>query len=192
VLGPMPCCFESERLHLRCYRPGDGGWYYAMALRNRAHLSRYESGNAANSLNSEAEAEALLLRFAEDWRAGARYFVGAFAREDGAFAAQIYVGLANPDLPEYEFGYIADCDHVGRGFVTEAGLATLALVFAHLGAHRVSADCDDGNRRSARVLERCGFTQEGHVREDHRWPDGTITGTLHYGLLRREFEARRP
>jgi aminoglycoside 6'-N-acetyltransferase len=37
------------------------------------------------------------------------------------------------------------------------------------------------------VAERCGFTQEGHLRETKRNTDGTISGTLYYGLLRREF-----
>lgn len=29
----FPQQFESERLILRCYRPRDGKWYYAMSLR---------------------------------------------------------------------------------------------------------------------------------------------------------------
>ena len=37
---------------------------------------------------------------------------------------------------------------------------------------------DDTNARSARVAERCGFRLEGRVREDHRQPDGSLTGTF--------------
>jgi len=30
---------------------------------------------------------------------------------------------------------------------------------------------------------------EGHIRENRRNADGTLSGTLHFGLLRSEFEA---
>jgi len=49
--------------------------------------------------------------------------------------------------------------------------------------------CDDTNVRSRRVAERCGMVLEGHFRENKRNRDGTLSGTLHFGLLRREFEA---
>jgi len=38
------------------------------------------------------------------------------------------------------------------------------------------------------------MVREGHIRENKRNADGSISGTLHYGLLRSEFfgsEARR-
>jgi ribosomal-protein-alanine N-acetyltransferase len=101
------------------------------------------------------------------------------------------VGPVNWKTPEFEMGYIVDQAHEGQGYVSEAVRGALGLVFDHLGAQRASIHCDDTNLRSARVAERCGFALEGHVREDHRHPDDSVTGTLHYGILRREFEAAR-
>lgn len=49
---------------------------------------------------------------------------------------------------------------------------------------------DDTNVRSQRVAERCGFVKEGHIRENKRNADGMLSGTLHYGLLKSEFEAQ--
>jgi len=80
--------------------------------------------------------------------------------------------------------------HEGRGFITEAVQATLRFIFEHLGAHRVRIHCDDTNERSYRVAERCGFVREGHIRENKRHPDGTKSGTLYFGLLKSELEAR--
>jgi len=51
----------------------------------------------------------------------------------------------------------------------------------------VRIECDDTNLRSIRVAERCGFVREAHFRENKRNPDGTITGTVVYGLLSREY-----
>ena len=182
----IPTRIETERLYLRCYQAGDGAWYYAVSQRNKAHLARYESGNAVMTINTEEEAERVVRGFAAAWAAGEAFFMGVFRQDTGAFVAQIYVGVANRDLPEFEIGFFADVEHQGQGYVTEAARGALSFVFEHLRAHRVRLRCDDTNVRSRRVAERCGMVQEGHIRENKRNADGSISGTLHYGLLRSE------
>jgi RimJ/RimL family protein N-acetyltransferase len=188
VLPELPRRFETERLVLRCYEAGDGPWYYAMSQRNREHLSRYEAGNVALSIKSEEEAEVLVQELNAGWAARSCFFMGAFERGTGAFVAQIYVGPANRDLPEYSLGYFADIEHEGQGYVTEAARAALTFCFEKLGAHRVCLECDDTNVRSRRVAERCEMVLEGHVRENKRNADGSFSGTLYFGLLKREYE----
>ena len=138
-------------------------------------------------IDSEEEAERAIERLIASWDAGEAFFLGAFLKETGEFVAQIYIGLSNRQLPEYELGYIVDVDHEGKGFITEATVAALRFVFEQLGAQRIRLECDDTNLRSRKVAERCGFVQEGHIRENRRNVDGSISGTLHYGLLRSEF-----
>jgi aminoglycoside 6'-N-acetyltransferase len=92
-------------------------------------------------------------------------------------------------LPEFQIRFFADRDHEGQGYATEAVNASLRFIFEHLGAHRVRMEGDDANERSCRVAERCGMVKEGHVRGNKRNPDGTFSGTLHSGPLKREFEA---
>lgn len=178
---------ETARLTLRPYQTDDAGWYCAMSLRNRAHLARFEAGNATMSIATAADAEGILAGFRASWTQGRAFFLGAFERESGAFAAQIYVGVVNRDLPEFEVGFFVDMDHEGQGYVSEAVRGVRPFLFESLGAHRIRLECDDTNERSARVAERCGFVREGHIRQNHPWPDGTITGTLHYGLLQSEY-----
>ncbi len=187
MLLELPVRLEAERLFLRPYGPGDGRWYYSMSQRNRRHLERFEAGNAVMFIQSEEDAEVTVREFAATWAARKAFFLGAFRREGGEFVAQVYVGVVNWDLPEFEVGYFADVDHEGQGYVTEAVRAALHFIFEHLGARRVSLRCDETNTRSQRVAERCGFVLEGHTREDKLWPGGTCTDTLHYGLLPREF-----
>ena len=178
---------ETERLLLRPYRSNDGSLYYQISQRNRSHLERYESGNILMHLLSEEEAERAIQRLIATRDSGEAYFLGVFDKGTREFVAQIYIGLTNRELPEYELGYIADVDHQGKGYVTEAAKAALQYVFEQLGAHRVRLECDDTNLKSARVAERCGFVREGHVRENRKNPDESISGTLLYGLLRSEF-----
>jgi RimJ/RimL family protein N-acetyltransferase len=182
---------ETERLVLRPYAPQDATWYAEMSVRNRGHLRRFEAGNAAMTIESPADAERVLAEFTDGWTAGRAFFFGGFDKTSSDFVAQIYVGVANGELPEFELGFFADEAHEGQGWVTEAARRVLSFLFDELGARRVRLECDDSNLRSARVAELCGFRLEGHVRENHRWPDGSVTGTLHYGMLAREREMQR-
>jgi RimJ/RimL family protein N-acetyltransferase len=183
---PMPSPalrLETDRLYLRPYRLEDAAWYAEMSLRNRAHLQRYEAENAAMTIGGEDDARRVLADFAVAWLAGRAFFLGAFLRESDEFVAQVYVGVPNGDLPEFEIGFFADALREGQGYVSEAARAALRFLFDELGARRVRLECDETNARSARVAELCGFKLEGHIRENHLWPDGTVTSTLLYGML---------
>lgn len=187
LLLTLPTHLESTRLLLRCYQAGDGPWYYTMSERNRAHLARYEAGNPVLGIHSVEEAEIVVRDFAAAWVARTAFFFGAFRRDTGDFVAQIYVGPVEWTLPQFSLGYFVDVAHEGHGYVTEAAQAALCFIFNDLRGSRVGLECDDTNRRSYRVAERCGLVREGHLRENKKNPDGSITGTLYYGLLRREF-----
>jgi RimJ/RimL family protein N-acetyltransferase len=187
----FPSQFESKRLRLRSYHAGDGSWYYAMSLRNRAHLQRYEADNAAMQVSDEQSAEALVRGLAEAWEKGSCFFIGAFDKRTHEFTAQIYVGPVDRQLPEFEIGYFADVNHEGKGYVSEAVWATLEILFEQLGAHRVSLKCDETNRRSIHVAERCHMTREGILRENRRNLDGSYGSAAIYGLLKHEYELWR-
>jgi ribosomal-protein-serine acetyltransferase len=184
----FPKTYNSPRLHMRCYQPGDGKWYYAMSLRNRQHLMRYEADNVAVNIASEKSAEALVRELAEAWDKNSCFFIGAFDKMSGDFVAQIYVGPIDWNLPEFQIGYFAEVDHEGQGYVTEGVRATLKVLFTQLHAHRVRLECDETNLRSVGVAERCGMTREGYLRENRRDPDGTYHGSYIYGLLASELE----
>jgi len=187
----FPARFESERLHLRSYQPGDGKWYYAMSLKNHEHLLQYESENVAADIASEEAAEELMQVLANEWAKRSCFFIGAFDKKIGEFVAQIYVGPVDWKLPEFQIGYFADMNHEGQGYVTEAVRATLRIIFDQLNAHRVRLACDETNLRSIRVAERCNMTKEGCLRENKRHPDGTYSNSLIFGLLRSEYQTIR-
>ena len=168
----LPVLMETERLILRSYTAEDASWYYQMSLRNRDHLRRYESGNLAMSLTSEEHTRETLCEVAAYWNKGICYFVGAFNRDSGDFVAQVYVGPFSVDPVDFIIGYIAECEHEGRGYVSEAVAATVSHIFSDLGADQVRIHCDETNERSRRVAERCGFRLERTFPEEKRGPDG--------------------
>ena len=135
------------------------------------------------------ELTALVRDFAAQYALRQQFYLGAFDRQE-VFVAQIYIGAANWDIPEFSLGYFADVDHEGRGYVTEAALGALDFIFGHLQAQRVILHCSDANPRSANVARRCGFVQEAHLRQSTIMANGQRCGQYFFGLLREEYEER--
>ena len=188
-LRALPERLDSARLFLRPYRAEDAPWYFAMAQRNRDHLARYESANDIFAIHCEADATAVVGAFAQNWYVRSAFPLGVFLRDSEEFVGQIYLGVTNDALPALNLGFFADCAHVNKGYLTEAAQRALTFAFDDLAAHRVGIWCDDTNTGSRRVAERCGFHLEGHIREDKRLSDDTITGSLCFGLLQSEHRA---
>lgn len=183
----IPERIETERLYLRPYEAGDGPIYYAAGIRNRDHLAEFESDNALRHLKNEEHAEAIVRELAANWVARNCFFMGIFEKTTGEWVGQVYVGPSNWNLPEFTIGYIADVNHEGKGYISEAVNGVLGMLFGDIGAHRVKSDCHEDNVRSWRLLERCGFRREGHLWENKRNADGSFHGDFLYGLLRREY-----
>jgi [ribosomal protein S5]-alanine N-acetyltransferase len=87
-------------------------------------------------------------------------------------------------------GYLLSPSVRGRGYASEAARAALGFAFGDWGAHRVEAVLDPENRASAGLLERLGFTREGHQRANFRlgddWKDTAI-----FGMLASDWQALR-
>ncbi len=74
-----------------------------------------------------------------------------------------------------------------RGYATDAAITLLRYGFDYLNLHRVVARTAAFNVSAQRVLEKCGFRQEGREREAI-YLGGTYEDMLIYGLLRSEFK----
>lgn len=171
----LPVRWETERLILRAYQEGDASWYYAMSVRNRDHLQQYESGNVVMSLTSEQHTRETLSELADYWEKGICYFVGAFDKSSHEFVAQVYVGPFSTTPTDFIIGYIAECQHEGRGYVSEAVSSTVERIFSDLLADQARIHCNETNIRSRRVAERCGFQLERIFPEERPGPDGRLT-----------------
>jgi len=183
-IADFPPRLETGRLYVRPLHGGDTAWYTDVGRRNHEHLARFESGNAAFGVGSEAEAATVLRSFEDDRRNRTAFFLGAFRKDIDTFVVQICVGVANAALPEFSLGFFADVRHEGQGYVTEASRAVIRCLLDRMQARRVTLWCDQSNERSWRVAERCGFRREGHLRQNKRHPDGTVSGSFCYGLAR--------
>lgn len=64
-----------------------------------------------------------------------------------------------------EVGYWAGVDFWGRGMCTEAVTTLMAYAEREMGITRFVGRCFARNPASARVMEKCGMTQEGTLRQ---------------------------
>jgi RimJ/RimL family protein N-acetyltransferase len=120
---------------------------------------------------------------------------------------QVYLGMFTPDGRLVGDIQLADIDwrhrtaSIGLGIARRAdrrcGLGTdatrtlLRYAFHHLDLYRVYAATVAYNAGAQRVLEKCGFVQEGREREAV-YVGGERWDRLCYGLLRPEFEEEQP
>jgi ribosomal-protein-alanine N-acetyltransferase len=103
-----------------------------------------------------------------------------------------YIGLVNIDAENdhAEIGYILLPEFQKNGFMHEAMQAVIDFSFEKLFVHRLSATVDPENMASSKVLEKCGFKLEGHLRE-HEIFEGRYLDSLIYGLLNREYRSNQ-
>ena len=105
---------------------------------------------------------------------------------DGQLAGDVLLMPKEPSYSEAEVGWTLDPRFVGRGIATEAARAMIDLAFDHYGVHRVTAQLDARNARSAAVCERLGMRRESHKLRDF-WSKGEWTDSFEYAVLAEEW-----
>ncbi len=74
----------------------------------------------------------------------------------------------------------------GRGIGTEAIRLLLEFAFQRLNLHRIELEARDYNTRALRCYRKCGFQEEGRVRQNF-FIRGRYTDTVRMGLLKEEY-----
>jgi len=87
-----------------------------------------------------------------------------------------------PENYRAEIGYILSPDHHGKGIVTEAVNQLIKYGFEDLKLHSIEAVIDPENYASEKVLQKCGFIKEAHLKEVEFW-DGKFIDKVIYSLL---------
>lgn len=169
---------ETERLLLRPFEEGDAEELYAYAKDPRVgpaagwkpHGSVEESREVIRTVFSAPNTFAVVYK-PEGKVIGSAGFCARHGREDG---------------PSDEIGYSLSPEYWGRGLMPEAVMALLRYGFAQLGMREIWCAHYEGNARSRRVIEKCGFTYVFTVRlSDEFYPDRP---TLLYVRLREDWE----
>lgn len=187
ILLDIPTEFTTDRLLLRCYRPGDGAIYFQVLRANWDHLYEFLPPNL-RTLQNEEDAEVIIRRLMADWQLRNLFIFGVWEKGTETYVAETYLANADWHVPCIELGYFVVKESTGKGIATEAARATIRFAFEHLRVSRIELQCAADNEASIRVAKRCGFHYEGRLRQRNRKRDGTLVDRLWYGLLRSEWQ----
>lgn len=194
ILVDVPERVETERLVLRCPRPGDGPALNAAVCASLAEIGPWMPW--ARLAPAPAESEAYCRR--QQARFLLREELVMLMFQKGAEGPDALVlgaaGLHRIDWAarRFELGYWRRLGLDGLGIVGEAVHALSRLAFDRLDARRVEIRMDAANERSRRVAERAGFTFEGLLRDDSVAADGEVRSTRVYARVRGIEEAEAP
>lgn len=180
---PFPT-LSTPRLILRQPRTQDAANLFL--LRSDPEVMRYIPRPIATSVDEVAALIEMINGFTEK---NERINWAMEWKETGEVIGLLgYVNI-KPEHLRAEVGYsLAGAWH-RRGIMREALTAVVRYGFEEMGLHSIEAIVDAENVASLRLLEDTKFRQEAYFREDFLW-QGVFRNSMHYGLLRAEWEER--
>lgn len=172
----------TPRLRLRHVRPAMARTFAQFMVRNEAHLRPWDPPRPAD-IGTAAHWRSQLATAVRDYRAGAAVrwalFDHAAADDRAPLLGRInFTQIFHGPFQSCVLGYQLDAEAQGKGLMHEALRAALHDLLSVRGLHRVQAAYLPENQRSARLLQRLGFTHIGIARRylfiDGAWRDHAL------------------
>jgi ribosomal-protein-alanine N-acetyltransferase len=170
-LSPLPT-LTTARLVLREVRTEDAPACFTM--RGDPETMRHVRRPLATTLD---DAKAFISRVLEGQRANTCAQWAITLKGDDTC-----IGVIGPwriDLENHrgELGYMLARSYWGQGLISEAIATVVDHAFSVLGLHSLEAWVDPRNKASLRALEKNGFIQEAHFKENVFW-DGVFSDSV--------------
>lgn len=173
---------ETKRLILRQFKYSD----------DEAMLKYWIADKKIQSLYSEpvyttkSEVKQLLDRYISSYQNNDYYRWAIIDKLTQKCIGQIAFFLIDNKNHFAEIEYCIGSDFQCKGYATEATKAIIKYGFNTINLHKVQICTKTINKPSQRVIEKCGFTYEGTLR-DYFFMDDQYIGRLYYSILRNEF-----
>ena len=171
---PTPV-LDGVRIRLAPPVPGHFEEWLRLRLESRAFLQPWEPVWTEDEL-TKASFRDRCRRARLDAQYGSSHVFLVFERQSGNICGGITLGNIRSGVAQSaQIGYWMGEKHAGRGLMQDAVNRLSNHAFKDLGLHRLEAACIPGNERSIRVLQKCGFNQEGllksYLKINGRWED---------------------
>ena len=176
---------ETEKLILRCFEYSD----------DDAMLKYWIADEKIQSLYSEPvyttkeEVKKLLDKYISSYKNSDYYRWAIIDKVTEECVGQIAYFLVDSKNHFAEIEYCIGTAFQRKGLATEATRAIIKYGFEKINLHKVQICTKTINKPSQRVIEKCGFTYEGTLR-DYFFMDNKYVGRLFYSILRGEFELK--
>ena len=173
----------TDRLTLRRFTPADA----QSAWRNWAGDARVQNDYNEPVYKTVEAAEKLLAGYIEAYEKPETYRWGVCLKDQPEnCTGQIAFYLVDSKNEFCEIEYCIGRAYQNKGYITEAVRAVTAFGFETVGFNRIQVCCRRVNLPSKRVIEKCGFTYEGTLRQyfNHF---GEFQDRLYYAMLKEEY-----
>jgi RimJ/RimL family protein N-acetyltransferase len=181
ILLDVPERIETERLELRAVTSGSGARTNAAVVASIKEVAKYMPW--ANPTPSVDDTEEWCRRAHASFIKREQFQYHFFLKGSETFVGSVGVFNIHWDVPKAEIGYWMHTDFAGKGYMSEAVRAIAKTFFETLKFERLEIRCDQGNARSARVAERCGFKFEAKLRNYARTTQGELRDDLLLSLI---------
>lgn len=175
---------ETERLILRRFEYADDD---AM-LKNWVADEKIQSLYSEPVYSTKAEVKGLLDKYIGSYEREDYYRWAVIEKASGECIGQIAYFLVDSKNHFAEIEYCIGSAFQCKGYATEATKAVIDYGFNEINLHKVQICTKTINAPSKRVIEKCGFTYEGTLR-DYFYMNGEYVGRLYFSILRSEYEA---
>ncbi len=188
--GELPT-LATERLRIPHARPGHEARTVDFFARNREHFSRWDPPAPPDFYTVEYW-ERNLARAREEFvnDRGVRFdlFDATLGSESPLIGRMAFSQIARGPFQACVLGYQVDAAYEGRGLVREALVEGIRYMFEVKQLHRIQANHLPENLRSAGLLKRLGFVQEG-LAKDYLFIAGAWRDHVLNALTNADFDA---
>ena len=159
-------------------------------LRNWIADEKIQSMYSEPVYSTKEEVKELLDKYIGSYERPDYYRWAVIEKASGECIGQIAYFLVDSKNHFAEIEYCIGAEFQCRGYATEATKAVIAFGFDRINLHKVQICTKTINKPSRRVIEKCGFTYEGTLR-DYFFMNGEYVGRHYFSILREEYEAKQ-
>ncbi len=173
---------ETERLILRRFTYEDND----SMRRNWIADEEVQNNYGEPAYKTEEAVRALLDKYISSYDKSDYYRWAVIHKESSECIGQIAYFLVDSGNHFAEIEYCIGSAYQGRGYAPESTKAVIRYGFEDMNLNKVQICCRPSNVKSNRVIEKCGFTYEGELR-DYFWREDHYEGRKFYSILRSEY-----
>lgn len=173
---------ETERLLLRKFAFSDS----ADMLKYWISDEKVQHSYCEPVYSAEAEVKELLNKYISSYSSPDYYRWAVIEKNSGHCIGQIAFYLVDCKNHFAEIEYCIGTDFQKIGYATEAAKAVIRFGLKEAEFHKIQICHRSNNLPSKRVIEKCGFTFEGALR-DYFYMDGHYYDRLYYSILSDEY-----
>jgi [ribosomal protein S5]-alanine N-acetyltransferase len=181
-IPPLVPDFETERLRLRRLTEDDA--HDLHRAYGDAETMRYWDAPPSRDVAETEQRIQRSLAFHATWQAT----WAVLTKDQGSFVGTVNYHARQSWNRRLAVGWILVPEFWGRGYMQEAMQVLIAHCFGPLGTHRMEAEIEPENLRSAQLATRFGFQREGFLR-DWAFVSGQPRSVWMYALFRPDWDA---